>query len=292
MDEDLNTLSRMAKLYKESGEFLPYYKLEIVSYYAVCCVTCLEWHARSRLKDMFTYKPELIDLKDMQINVGSGTLSQMVQKRLTIPDYIAAGVSVSSIDKYVSIFQRILDGIGSRRKSMLVLNENSFDVPNYDILNDVFQFRNGIVHEIDYTIIGSYSQRSNIGIDEAIKILSLTRRVIQNYEHEISNCTDDLFPNKLDEKFNLTNRKSAIEKEILRISYEISEQLNNNDDFDEAYEDWRALMRAFLGFYQANEKFVDGLRLPGWRYMDPRYPLRARVRVAVLEYLKLLRENF
>ena len=42
MDDDLNTLSEMIDMYKNSGEFLPYYKLEIVSYYVVCCVTCLE----------------------------------------------------------------------------------------------------------------------------------------------------------------------------------------------------------------------------------------------------------
>lgn len=292
MDEDLNTLSKMIDLYKKSGEFLPYYKLEIVSYYVVCCVTCLEWHARSRLKDLFTYKPELIDLKDMQISVGADTLSQMVQKRLTIPDYIAAGVSVSSIDKYISVFDRVLCGIGSKRKSRSVLDGISSENKNYIRLDYIFQFRNSIVHEIGYTMIGSYSQRANICVDEAIEILNLTRRVIQNYENEISNCTDDLFPNKLDESYGLIDRETAIEKEILRIYNEISENLNGNNEFDGVYQDWRASAKAFFEFYQANEKFIDGLRLPGWRYMDPRYPLRARVRLAALEYLRALRENF
>src|SRR4051794_20949240 len=39
-----------------SERWYPWFGYEVISYYAIGYVTCLEWHSRSRLVDLFTYK--------------------------------------------------------------------------------------------------------------------------------------------------------------------------------------------------------------------------------------------
>src|SRR5438093_12323115 len=50
---------------------------EIFGYFAVGLVTCLEWHARSRLVDLLTFKPSCIEKKDFD-QLKTDPLSQMM----------------------------------------------------------------------------------------------------------------------------------------------------------------------------------------------------------------------
>src|SRR5947209_7662674 len=52
---------------------------EIISYYAVGLVTCLEWHARSRLVDLMMFQPTSIEASDLK-NIGFPAISQMVSE--------------------------------------------------------------------------------------------------------------------------------------------------------------------------------------------------------------------
>jgi hypothetical protein len=57
---------------------------EIISYFAVGFVTCLEWHARSRLIDLMLYKPSCITKDDVE-RIAKAALSQMLAERVMVP---------------------------------------------------------------------------------------------------------------------------------------------------------------------------------------------------------------
>jgi hypothetical protein len=48
---------------------------EIINYFAVGLVTCLEWHARSRLVDIMLFKPSCIQTSDVKKIADNRTLS-------------------------------------------------------------------------------------------------------------------------------------------------------------------------------------------------------------------------
>src|SRR6266436_4911603 len=83
---------------------------EIISYFAVGLVTCLEWHARSRLIDLMLYKPSCITKADLD-GIAKLALSQMVAERVTFPYLVGAATSVSSIKEYVAVFTRMFEAL-------------------------------------------------------------------------------------------------------------------------------------------------------------------------------------
>src|SRR5438128_1113626 len=81
---------------------------EIVSYFAVGFVTCLEWHARSRLVDTMVFQPSSIEKTDVK-GIADVALSQMVAEGATIPHLLGAATNISRIDQYVSVFRRVFE---------------------------------------------------------------------------------------------------------------------------------------------------------------------------------------
>jgi hypothetical protein len=81
---------------------------EIISYFAVGFVTCLEWHARSRLVDLMLYKPSCITTRDLE-GIAKVALSQMLAERVTVPHLLGAATNVSSVTEYIAVFSRVFE---------------------------------------------------------------------------------------------------------------------------------------------------------------------------------------
>jgi hypothetical protein len=75
---------------------------EIVDYFPVGFVTCLEWHARSRIVDLLTFAPACIDAKDVR-TIDKDALSQMAAANVTLPHIVGATTRISGIQDYISI---------------------------------------------------------------------------------------------------------------------------------------------------------------------------------------------
>jgi hypothetical protein len=60
--ERVDAAIEIAKKYEEQndGDWHFFREIEAFSFYAVGIVTCLEWHARSRLTDLFSFMPSAI----------------------------------------------------------------------------------------------------------------------------------------------------------------------------------------------------------------------------------------
>jgi hypothetical protein len=84
---------------------------EIFSYYAVGFVTCLEWHARSRTVDLFTYKPGSATKKDFDA-IGNERLSQIPTANVTVAHLLGAMVKVNSLESYIQRFDRLFFELG------------------------------------------------------------------------------------------------------------------------------------------------------------------------------------
>jgi hypothetical protein len=87
-----------------------YSSYEIVTYYSVGLVTCLEWHARSRLVHLMQYRPGSIQTADVK-GIADLAISQMAANGVAVPHLLGAAAKVSSIQEYVTIFQRLFDDI-------------------------------------------------------------------------------------------------------------------------------------------------------------------------------------
>jgi hypothetical protein len=84
---------------------------EIVSYFAVGLVTCLEWHARSRLVDIMMFRPSSIQTTDLK-NIATLALSQMVTEGATIPHLLGAAVEPKIADLAPKSFPNRVDADG------------------------------------------------------------------------------------------------------------------------------------------------------------------------------------
>jgi hypothetical protein len=140
---------------------------EIISYFAVGLVTCLEWHARSRLIDLMLYKPSCITRSDLE-GITKVALSQMVAERVTVPHLLGAATSVSRVKEYVAVFTRIFEALAIKvhveRELRTVqvdieLYREDEDKSLYNVIEQLFEYRNQLVHEIDLSVIGHFSLR-------------------------------------------------------------------------------------------------------------------------------------
>jgi hypothetical protein len=138
---------------------------ELINYYAVGYVTCLEWHARSRLVDIMLFRPSCIQPSDVK-NIATLALSQMVAEGVTVPHLLGAASNVSHIGEYIEIFRRVFNELGIAEiierelratKTEIDLHLIEADNSLYGILDEIFELRNALVHEIGLSIIGHQS---------------------------------------------------------------------------------------------------------------------------------------
>jgi len=88
------------------------FPIEIVSFYPVGFVTCLEWHARARLADLLTFKPEAIEEEDLRKDVGLETICRLVAQKVSIPHFVAVTRNFSTADSYIGAIGRVFRALG------------------------------------------------------------------------------------------------------------------------------------------------------------------------------------
>jgi hypothetical protein len=202
---------------------------EIIAYYAVGYITCLEWHARSRLVDLLLFRPSCIDPADIK-NIATLAISQMVAEGVTVPHLLGAAANISQLNGYLKVFKRIFDALGIQvdiekelRKKNTAFNLHRVDSDNtlFNVIELLFEIRNHLVHEIDLNIIGHHSIRDVWSLEDAIDYGKSVFACIKLIESYITKNAPEDFPNRLredgseeDELEKLRIRVSAIESEL------------------------------------------------------------------------------
>jgi hypothetical protein len=247
---------------------------EIISYYVVGLVTCLEWHARSRLVDLLVFRPNSIEASDVK-NIATLAIS---------PEYLQV------FDRLYGALNIGNDLRGELRKIKSTvhsyLSEEDDGTLHYAI-DHIFKARNHLVHEIDLSIIGHFSIRDMPTLDDAIDFGRAVVTCIRHIEAIITKNAPSDFPNRLgkdggpeDEIEKLTQRISELEAE-LRTKFE------ENSDGPEFWTEAVAACQSARGKEFA---FIDqAVFLRPVRHLDMRHSFQIEVlksRVAFLLMLK------
>ena len=120
------------------------YWFEVISYYPVGLVTCLEWHVRARLIDLFSFKPECITTDDLKGQITDKILCQMAAQGVTIPQLLGAMTTVASSQKYLLCFERIFKELNIRVLPRAIINPLILPgaASDGDALQYIFDYRN------------------------------------------------------------------------------------------------------------------------------------------------------
>jgi len=263
---------------------------EFVAYYQVGFVTCLEWHAKSRLYDLFIFDPKQITASDIKQGLSDSKLLQMVSEGLTIPHLIASAFSVSSLEKYVQVTRRVLTALGGSKSINQILDSViSEDVKLGEILAELYEDRNNLVHEISLHDIGHGNIRNYRDFDEILKIGKATLKLIKAVELEITDNAPAAYPNLLDSEGYSTSPIERLSEEIKTTEDAIRDAVSSDDyQGDFTAEEWNALAEKSRNYITNEMEFIDALQLAGWQYHDVRPNILEGLLNRRLSYLDLL----
>jgi len=269
---------------------------EIISYFAVGFVTCLEWHARSRLIDLMLYKPSCITTGDLE-GIAKVALRQMLAERITVPHLLGAATSVSRVQEYVAVFTRVFEVLDINVHVERELRSVQFDIELYreerqelySVIEELFEYRNQLVHEIDLSVIGHRSLRDMWNLDRAVAYGNAIITAIKLLEGHITKYAPQDFPNRLTAEGAAEDEYEKIEKAIASIEAELSSKFQNEDDLTNAWEAALGMSRQSLQLevdFLAKAEFLRPVR-----HLDMRRSVQIDCLKNRLAYLTILKSE-
>jgi hypothetical protein len=304
VDDLIHDLDRLRIAYEACDEIQQTRNsgFEASSYYAVGYVTCLEWHARSRLRDFLTFFPAQIQKIDFE-RLSSLAIRQMSAANVTVADLVAAATNVSDVSHYLDVFGRILSGMNSmgpsprellrdaeRSADSWLSKKNDSEIKGYCTCHKLYEFRHNLVHEIDIGHVGGYTLRTRWSFDDARAYGELIRELIRGIELELTKCAPANFPNLLDKNFAPVNPEDIVKAETEKIEQELSAHFQKIGGDTE--ERWRISRSIYASFLSSELDFLeDRDAVPSFRYFKPRLLLAQRLATQRLDYLRLLKQE-
>jgi hypothetical protein len=266
---------------------------EIVSYFSVGFITCIEWHARARLVDLMVFRPSCIDPSDVK-NIDKVALSQMMSEKITVPYLLGAATKVSSIQQYIEIFNRIFKELEINvdvEKRIRVekiepieglrIKDNSL----FGLLNYLFSYRHHLVHEIDSSMLNHFSVRDMWSFEMALAYGNVVLSCIKLIESEITRLAPPGFPNRLNEHGLPEDENAKILEDIVNLEAELSAMLA-------AYDKWPEALKASQISRENENAFLDGATfLNPIKYLDARSGLQREHLRSRLNYLVRLKSE-
>jgi len=257
------------------------FPLDIVSYYSVAYATCLEWHARSRLTDLFTYAPGSITDKDLEKGTGNKVLAKLVSVNASIPQFLAATRNYSNADEYLDTFSRIFKFLNIKPDPREIVHSITSpapldSVPGGERLVALYECRNRLVHEINRSNIGHPVGHNPWSCEIAVAYGRFALTVIGEIEAVITDKAATDFPNKLLPDGHPVDLDALLDKEIAELETELTQHIAG---FGPALEASRTAIAAELEMLQ----HAGELHL---RWLDLKAPARRALRRGRLQYLK------
>ncbi|MCK1672723.1 hypothetical protein [Bradyrhizobium sp. 150] len=290
--DDLITLAKEAD--KQEIRFGSVYSsYEIITYYSVGLVTCLEWHARCRLVHLMEYRPGSIQTGDIK-GIADLAISQMAANGIAVSHLLGTATKVSSIQEYVKVFQRLFDDLSipvnveRTLRMKMVKNEGDVDVPLYERLEEMYQVRHALVHEISFSNVGPYAVRDVWSLENARLHASDVSLTIKLLEESVTKHAPADFPHRLDEDgFSEESRLEKLTDAIAALEQEITQSLANDA---EGLKKWNAALVTQRAGLQAEIEFIEAAEtLRPVRYYDVTEYMKEELlqsRIAFLTALK------
>jgi hypothetical protein len=199
--------------------------LDVTDYFAVGYVTCLEWHARSRLADILNALPEMIQPNEVK-SINIEAISQMMEAGVTLPDLLGASAKINTLADYTKVFDRVWQALKIDVPLATIVASSAKLAGQPQSLYELFERRHALVHEIGIAQVGSYVLRDVWTFDQAIDHGKMVVSVIKGIEQEISKRAPDNFPNKLDSEGRPENRVAVLRKKIGELEKRIEAAMN------------------------------------------------------------------
>ena len=263
------------------------FALDIVSYYSVGYVTCLEWHVRSRLTDLFTYAPESITDKDLDKNVGAKVLVELIASKASIPQFVAATRNYSSAESYLNTFSRVFEFLNLNPSPRQLVHNLPSPTPldaisGIDRLTALYEERNMLVHEINRSHVGHPVSHAPWTCEIAVAYGKFVQQLMEEIETIIRTQAPAAFPNKLLADGSFICVDDVLDKEIERLEAKYSARI---PAFKATFELSREAREAEEGAL-----FFADIHQPRW--VDLKAPARRALRSGRLAYLRALEELF
>ncbi|GGB58491.1 hypothetical protein [Blastomonas aquatica] len=300
LDDFENVAGTLEAACPEEQRWAPWFGAEAISYYSVGYVTCLEWHAKSRLVDLLNFKPEAIRISDVQKTVSDKLIVQMVSERASVSQLVGAAVKVSSLEAYLSVVSRAFDeldfpccltdwltGVAEASAACWLKSDDFAE------LSRVFEFRHALVHELGVRITGHPNVRDSWSPGEARRQGRLVASLITGIEAAFTQFAPETFPNLLDENRTPINKLDRLRAEFVRLDRIVTNEMQKLSPKDTStLEAWIQAQGCFATYADAEENFISIGAILHWRYHDARTPLVEMMLQYRINFLKELLSNF
>lgn len=243
------------------------FPVDIISYFAVGYVTCLEWHARARLVDVFKFAPACINESDLQRAGGVKSIMPLVAANASIPQYLAATRNFTQANAYIEVFEKLFGVFSSpiRVKSLI----HAIELPSpldgsvgLSLLDELFAFRNILVHEISESHIGHPFFHNCWTFEEAKQFGSFTVALIMAIEKAISSAAPHDFPHLLDENGEEPDEDEKLDQDICMLEQKIGATIDGFVETSHASKNARDAEQELLGYSGLRLRWYDGTAAP------------------------------
>jgi hypothetical protein len=294
LDDAKSMDEHFASLMPLETRWAPWFGAEIISYYCVGYVTCLEWHARSRLVDLLSFKPSAIKADDIK-QVRDTAFVESISANVTVAGLVGAATNVSTFESYMSIFERIFVTLNipiSNYKVLTAPDEvtqtSLFSGSDIAELKELYDFRNRLVHEIDIATLGHPNVRDSWAPEAAMQVGKLVEKLIRGLEAILTKHAPRGFPNLLSLEGEQISRDEILSAEIEELELSVESLLNESisETGGDDREDWLAAKTAAANYLTAEQSFVDGTLMLHYRYEDLRSPIKTALLQSRRNYLR------
>lgn len=269
----------------EERRWSPWYGSEIFSYYAVGFVTCLEWHAKSRLVDMLSYNPSSIRIDDIKGTISDKVIVQAVEKNASVIQLVGASVKVSTTESYFSVIGRVFKELGFpfSLKEWLTGTADGSTVcwvqgDQIAVLDSIFTFRNQLVHEIGLESMGHPNARDSWDPKLALANGLIVASVMRGVEAAFTAHAPSLFPNLMTKDGYPVGNVTRLQNELNRLDELADRAIRIWDWADPVSADsWKAARDKFRDYMICETEFIDKAGLFHWKYFDARSPMKVRM---------------
>jgi hypothetical protein len=260
----------------EDSEPWAWHGLEVVPYTLVGLVTCLEWHARSRLTDLYTYRPDSIEPSALEGKVPPRVLSQMIKANVSIPQLLGASITVGSPKEYLTVFDSVFDvlAIGAEPSEVIqppvveqigLFGEPVREPRTYERLDDLFDTRHALVHEIGEDPRSRRSHCDIWGPPQIVGMCHTVISVIRAIERVLTELAPSDFPNLLTEHFYPVDERSQLAESIRKLEDQIDNDISSRQP--EAQGRWATALGTARQSIDQHERLFEDRGLFEQRYV-------------------------
>lgn len=259
-------------------------------YYLVSICTCLEWHARSRVRDFIEYYADRLDVDDKIIprDLAAKTIIEGIKQGSTIGELVAVTLRINSTEEYISAMEAGFRLAGCVTDLKLVLDH--WRTSTGDELAqffDLFSLRHAIVHEMPLALFENRRIGPLIYIDQIRSIATVGYSLLQAFEKLILEKLPIDFPDKLtwlDDHSEL--EPVGLIEEIKRLENLVEHKIDIDDR-----EKFKVLTDAWRKYYEQEESDNNSY-IPRFRHSNDREFFLRQLCLDRIRYLRRIIKEY